>query len=674
MNCASAIAQPPTAPPANGNAMRAEIDQAREKVYPALVNITVVFRYYVQGRTQRAPAGGSGVIISPDGYVITNFHVAGHTTHIVCTLASGEAIEAEDVYDDPLTDLSVLKLKLQSRPDPKAPLAHAELGDSDRLTVGDFVLAMGNPLMLSSSLTLGVISNTHRVFTDFTGNKLEETELDEGETTGLFTRWLQHDALILPGNSGGPLVNLQGQVVGINELGGNGVGFAIPSNLVRSVFQQVVAHGSVRRGWLGFAALPVNKLGRTTGTLVASVLPSSPAEKAGLKPGDILTAINETPTNVRFFEEIPLLYRQVADLTAGETAKLHLLRNGSPLTLTATVVPMEPLLGAEDEMREAGLTVRTLTSRMTLIRHLPDRDGVLVTGVRPGYPADAAQPKLAEDDVIIAVDGQPTPTVAALRKALEGLTQGKNVVVVYRHEDERRMTVIKPEASPPNDGGDELPHAWVGVKTQALTPDIAEALKLSGTKGLLITEVLPETQAARSGLKVGDLIVALNGHALDAFRSQDDEMLTNRVQDLTVGEKATLTVLRDGKKTTCSVVLEPTPTSVAQAKTERQKEFEFTIRDLTVFDPTTYHWNRNQKGVFVTEVTQGGWAGMADLEADDLIESVNGTPVTDVASFKQAMQSALAHKPKVVTLFVRRDYTTQFVFIEPDWTHLEASH
>jgi S1-C subfamily serine protease len=162
MNCASAIAQPPTAPPANGNAMRAEIDQAREKVYPALVNITVVFRYYVQGRTQRAPAGGSGVIISPDGYVITNFHVAGHTTHIVCTLASGEAIEAEDVYDDPLTDLSVLKLKLQSRPDPKAPLAHAELGDSDRLTVGDFVLAMGNPLMLSSSLTTSPATSWRR--------------------------------------------------------------------------------------------------------------------------------------------------------------------------------------------------------------------------------------------------------------------------------------------------------------------------------------------------------------------------------------------------------------------------------------------------------------------------------------------------------------------------------
>src|SRR5206468_1945950 len=133
-------------------------------------------------------------------------------TRIICTLPSGEAIEASVVTHDPATDLSVLKLRLDKRANPNAPIPFAKLGNSDALQVGDSVISMGNPMMLSSSLTLGVVSNTKRVFTDFTGTEIQERELEEDERTGMFTRWIQHDALIQPGNSGGPLVNLKGEV------------------------------------------------------------------------------------------------------------------------------------------------------------------------------------------------------------------------------------------------------------------------------------------------------------------------------------------------------------------------------------------------------------------------------------------------------------------------------
>ncbi|MHC4107032.1 MAG: S1C family serine protease, partial [Planctomycetota bacterium] len=145
------------------DALRRDIDFARSKVYPALVNISVVVQIYSGGRAQRFPAAGSGVVISAAGHVLTNFHVAGHTTRITCTLPTGERIDADVIAHDPLTDLSVLKLRLAERPDPTTPLPFATLGDSDALRVGDYVLAMGNPLTLSSSLTLGVVSNPNRV-------------------------------------------------------------------------------------------------------------------------------------------------------------------------------------------------------------------------------------------------------------------------------------------------------------------------------------------------------------------------------------------------------------------------------------------------------------------------------------------------------------------------------
>lgn len=627
-------------------------------------------RFFSGGRAQRAPAAGSGVIVSPDGYVLTNFHVAGHTSRITCTLSGGQILDASVVADDPLSDLSVLKLRRLS----SAALPWARLGDSDTLQIGDAVLAMGNPLTLSSSMTLGIVSNTRRVFTDFTGTQMEDMELDPGEKTGLLTRWIQHDALILPGNSGGPLVNLAGDVVGINELGGDGVGFAIPSNIGRSVLTQAVKFGRVRRGWLGLSVLPVAKLGRTTGALVASVQPGAPAAAAGILPGDIVTQLNGQPVQVRFFDEAPIFYQRVAQLPIGAAARVSVMRNGQKRVLTARVASMPPSLGAEQEFRSLGVTVRALTPLMALARHLPDTRGVLVTGVRPGYPFESAQPPLNEGDVIEQIGGQPTPSLTAFRRAVSRPDKTQ-FAVRLRRKDETLVAIVRPgddKTSGDSDGG-ELPQAWLGIKTQVVTPEVAQAVGAGSATGFRITEVLPYTEAARVGLKPGDIVTALNGSALDAARPQDAEDLRLAVQQLAVGEKARLTVQRGAKKLEVPVTLERAPASAAQAKTARSKEFEFTVRDLTLMDKIENHWPRIQQGVLVVEATSGGWANIAGLHIDDLIVSLNGHKIADVAAFGRLMPALVRQRPRVVQIFVRRDTQTQFVFIEPDWSRLAAS-
>jgi serine protease Do len=637
------------------DALRRDMEVARRKVYPALVNITVVTKYFAGGRAQRAPSGGSGVIVTRQGHVLTNFHVAGHSTRINCTLPSGETMEASVVTHDPLTDLSVLKLRLDKRASGSKSVPYAGIGDSDKLEVGDYVLAMGNPLMLSSSMTLGVVSNTKRVFTDFIGTEIEDQNLDSGEKTGVFTRWIQHDALILPGNSGGPLVNLKGEVVGINELGGNGVGFAIPSNIAKHVLQQALAHGAVTRGWLGISVLPVEKLGRKSGALVSAVAPGSPAEKAGIKPGEILISIDGAPVSARFFEQVPLVYQRIAALESGHKARLQVEAAGKTRTVATQVSRMEKYVGDEDEIRDLGITV----------------NGVLITGLRAGFPFEAAQPKLTEGDIVLSVNGLPTNTLAQFRKAVAAAAR-QEVAVTFRRRTESLVTAVKPPEDKSSDVDAELPKPWLGIRTQVVTPEVARALKTPDTKGFRVTLVYPWTEASKGGLKTGDIITSLNGNELDASRPQDADDLRRTIEDLTIGEKAEIGVLRAGKEIKLAVLLEAPPATSDKAKRTAQKEFEFGARDVTPMDRMTNNWPRNQQGLLVTDVTTGGWASMSGLRVDDLILSVNGLPVSNVAEFDRAMARVMKSHPKVVRVFVRRGATTHFVFIEPDWSKVTA--
>lgn len=650
------------------DALRRDIERARERVFPALVNILVVNRFFDGGQAQYALGGGSGVIVSPDGLVLTNYHVASDAVRLFCTLSTGERMEAEALYHDALTDLSVLRLKLPSNA-PQREFPYAPLGDSDALKTGDYVLAMGNPLLLASSVTLGIVSNPKRVFLNPFNQEIEGVEFERGDRSGMLTRWIQHDALILPGNSGGPLVNLQGEVVGINQLGGSGIGFAIPSRIARGVLEQVRRTGRVERGWLGFRAMSVEKMRRTEGVLVASVVPGTPAEQAGLQPGDIVLQIDGQPVNARFPEEIPLVYLQIAELPIGKTVTVEYLRNGERKTVQMQVEPMEPYYGEEDEFRTLGFTARDITRPMARASRLPE-SGVQITGIRPGYPMDTAEPKINNGDAIVKFGDRPIRNLRDLREAIEAHKGQENIPIVFQRHTETLITVIRNRPPSTPNPSVELPKAWLGVRTQVITQPVAQALGDPNLKGFRITEVLPYTEANKAGLQVGDLILALNDEALEAFRTQDARDLERRIERMTIGEEITLTIQRNGERQQARVKLEPNPASAEAARSVRQEELDFAVRDITDLDRMRNRWREDQQGVLVTDVPNGSWGQLAGLRSGDLILAANEQPIQNTQEFQQVMQTLVQQQPPVVILYVLRDRETSFVFIEPDWKEI----
>jgi serine protease Do len=662
-----------------------EVETAVAAVYPALVNISAVSRDFAEGRAMRFPSAGSGVLVTDQGHVLTNFHVAGNSTRIRCTLTDGRIFDADVVAHDPLTDLSVLRLRAGGQGAATVPtgLRPAKLAVEAAVEIGDPVLALGNPFALSSSVTLGIVSNAHRVFTDFTGSELSDVELDGGETTGWLTQWIQHDALILPGNSGGPLVNLAGEVIGINELGGGGIGFAIPARVAADVLRHALADGAVRRSFLGFAALPVAKLGRETGALVSSVTPGGPAEAAGLEAGDILLALDGEKVEARFFEQVPELYRRVAELPIGTAAKLTIERRGERREIVVTTSEMERLRGEKGELRALGISAEELTGPLALARNLRVREGLLVTGLRPGQAAATARPQVQAGDVLLAVDGHPVKTLAAVEARLaearaaarsaaaakasgDANASGGILLKLMRGDQEILALARLPEARSGRSGG-ELPRAWLGLLTQVLTPELAAALGRPGTQGYRVSEVYPWTNAARAGVLVGDLLVALDGEALTAARPQDADDLRRAVEARRIGENLRLSIVRDGREREIAVQLESRPAASEETRRSRQEVFELAVRELTLLERSDRPGERDQNGVLITDVTSGGWAHMAGLRIDDLVLSLNGAAVTNVADFERRMaELSLAHVA-TVEVFVRRGAGTHFLFIEPEW-------
>jgi serine protease Do len=364
--------------------LKQEMTAAVDAVRPALIRILVVSADYMQGREIKIESAGSGVIISPEGYAVTNHHVAGNARKLLCTLADRRLVDAKLIGTDPLSDIAVIKL---IPPDSK-PFPYASFGDSSKLQVGDRVFAMGCPFALSQSVTNGIVSNTEMVLPPMFPARAMELE---GEDVGSIVRWIGHDALIRPGNSGGPLVDRQGKIVGINEIS-IGLSGAIPSNLAKSVVDSLIKSGKVTRSWLGIEVQPLLRSSELTkGILVSAVLADSPAAKAGLKPGDVLFSLNGTEVLARFKEQVPLFNQFAAQLPIGKPVKAEVLRDGKETALTITPSERQKAADRQYEFKTWGICATNITFQVQDQMRLATRDGVMVTGVLPSGPSATAK-------------------------------------------------------------------------------------------------------------------------------------------------------------------------------------------------------------------------------------------------------------------------------------------
>lgn len=650
------------------NDIKQEMNAAVEAVRPALVRIHVVCAEYRQGRECKSEAAGSGAIISPDGYVVTNHHVAGDAERIFCTLADKREVEAKLIGSDPLADIAVIKL---ISPDGK-PFPHAQWADSSTLEVGDRVFAMGCPYALSQSVTMGIVSNTELVMPEAMPSDALELE---GEDVGSIVRWIGHDAFIAPGNSGGPLVNPEGKIVGINELD-IGLSGAIPSNLARSVAEQLIKQGKVTRSWSGLEVQPLldsSKLDK--GILVSGVYDESPAQKAGFKAGDVLLSVDGHDVVARFREQIPPFNQFIAELPVGKTVQAKVQRDGKEVMLSLTTAERMKAIDKEHEIRSWGICGTNVTYLMQKEKELDSQDGVLVSSVQPSGPCGSAKPAIREDDLIVSVAGEPVKDLASLRAITKKITDGHEdpvpVIVEYRRSEKLYATVAKIGKTEESGGGEEVAKAWLPVDTQVLTRELAKALGVPEKAGARVTQVYAKSSAEKAGLNVGDLLVTLDGERIPMEQVGDEEVLSSLIRQYDIGATVKLGVIRDGKQITVDVKLETSPKPVWDYPKYEDDNFEFVARDIAFADRAQGSVPMAQKGAYVESVSEGSWAALGRLRSGDVVTQVNGTAILGLGELKGVMTQLAQKKPKSVVLKVRRGIHTMFLEIKPDWGESE---
>ncbi|HEX2229170.1 MAG TPA: DegQ family serine endoprotease [Candidatus Binatia bacterium] len=379
---------------------------------------------------QRQRSLGSGFIIDADGSILTNNHVVENAQKIVVKLSNDQEYEAKVIGRDPKTDMAVIKI------DAKTALSAASLGDSDGLEVGEWVVAIGNPFGLDSTITSGIVSAKGR-------------HIGQGP----YDNFIQTDASINPGNSGGPLINLRGEVIGINtaifsRTGGNmGIGFAIPINLAKELLPQLRGKGKVTRGYLGVLIQKVTpdiaeSLGmeRGYGALVANVSKDGPAEKAGVKVGDVIVEFDGK--EVKDSADLPII---VARTPVDKKVRMKVLRDKKEVTLNVAVGELkdEEVVASAPEKGELGMTVQKLTPQLAENLGLDKPDGVVVTAVEPGSAAEEAG--IRRGDVILEVDRKPVRGVEDYRKAIGANRKGRGVLFLVRRGESTLFLALKPQ-------------------------------------------------------------------------------------------------------------------------------------------------------------------------------------------------------------------------------------
>ncbi|MBL8609772.1 MAG: trypsin-like peptidase domain-containing protein [Myxococcales bacterium] len=442
---AAASAQPAQPPPPSAAQVHASQAEAKklsdafvavaEKVGPSVVQLEVTareepsdpaIRAFRDGDSPIARGSGSGVILSTDGAILTNNHVIDGALSISVRLRDGRLLPAKLVGRDPATDLAVIRVEAQNLP-------AAKLADSDQARVGEWVVAIGAPFGLRYTVTAGVLSAKGRG--GIGANAIED--------------YLQTDASINPGNSGGPLCDIEGRVLGINTMivgRGSGIGFAVPSNMAKRVAEQIVKNGRVQRAWLGVGFQDLTpdlagafKLDPSAGTLVTSVADGGPAQRANLKPGDVIASVGGKPT--RDGRE---LIREVLTHDVGQTVPMEIIRDGkrygTQLTLAArpeAAVPPLPVQQQGVPQAGMGFNTRDLSPAEVATLKVSSRPLPLVTQVVAGSVADRAG--LKAGDLVLEVDGVVEPSTAQLQEA----SKDGQLVMRVRRRDSAFYTVLK---------------------------------------------------------------------------------------------------------------------------------------------------------------------------------------------------------------------------------------
>ncbi len=416
-----------------------------ETLLDSVVRIDVREVTFAEGSRRMDVGIGSGVILSDDGLILTNAHVAGpRAVELNVTLASLERVGATLVGWDHWTDLALLRLNLAEVRRRGLHFRHAQFGDSGRLFVGQTVYAVGTPYGLTRTVTRGILSNSNRYFEDPAGV--------DGYETGSFNTWLQTDAAINPGNSGGPLVTEDGRVVGITSrayLGANNLGFAIPSAVAERIVAGLVRDGSITRSYVGIVPKALQDLesfyalAADTGVLINSVEADSPAELAGLKVGDVLLALNGRPLDGRFPEQLPPIQNLIATQPVGAVLALSYRRGNRTLSATVVTERLESRVGEEWVFDAWGLGVRKVSRALARQDQLADDTGVLVIGVQPGFPAEVAG--LARGDVITKVNQRVLVSLGVLKEVHRAYL-AKPEPTLFEVQRDRRVSLclVKP--------------------------------------------------------------------------------------------------------------------------------------------------------------------------------------------------------------------------------------
>ena len=423
----------------------AAVSRGFNQLLDAVVRIDVREVAFEDGSRRFTGGVGSGVILDAEGLILTNAHVASpRAVEISVTLASLERVSATLVGWDHWTDLALLRLDLDEIKRRGLKFSHGKFGDSDRLSPGQTVFAVGTPHGLTRTVTRGIISNNRRYFEDNTGVR--------GYETGSFNTWLQTDAAINPGNSGGPLVDEKGDVVGINSrgyVGADNLGFAIPANTARRIVGELARAGTVTRSYIGlvpgvlrdlenFYALELN-----TGMLINSVDPGSPAARVGLRGGDILLAINGNKVDGRFPEQLPPIQNQIASQPVGSTLRLSVKRGAQTTDYEVVTEQLVSRVGEEWALDKWGLSVRKVSRTYARENQLPDDTGVLVIGVQPGFPAAVAG--LSRGDIITKINDTPVASLESVKAAHAAYeTTPAPVLVEARRNFRVSLYVVKP--------------------------------------------------------------------------------------------------------------------------------------------------------------------------------------------------------------------------------------